>query len=383
VRRSRRTARLRLALLFALLFLVSGTLVEGVTYLLVSGGPSVHTAVQSVNDNTGTVTIVPDGPVLEQHNADVARVLADSWIVLVLTTLASIPLGWVLAGRVLRPVRTITEGARKISAGNLHERLALSGPNDEFKRLGDTLDELLARLEASFDAQRRFVANASHELRTPLALERTLLQVALADPNVDVPTLRATCEEVLETGADQERLLEALLTLASSERGLERREPVELDRLVARELERPRGEVESLGLRVASELSSAIVLGDVALLERLVANLLDNAVGHNVAHGHVEVTTGTEDGGAVVLSVANGGPLIAPEDTERLLEPFQRLEPGRAGNDDGHHGLGLSIVRAVAAAHGAELDVRARPGGGLVVTVKFLLGTPGAGSAPA
>jgi signal transduction histidine kinase len=370
LRRSRRTARLRLTLLYALLFLVSGTLVEVVTYLLVSGaGPSVRTAVQAVNAN-GTITIVPGGPVVAQHDADVARVLADSWIVLVLTTLASIPFGWIVAGRVLRPVRTITEGARSISAGNLHARLALTGPNDEFKRLGDTLDELLARLEASFDAQRRFVANASHELRTPLALERTLLQVALADPDADAAALRATCEEVLDAGAEQERLLEALLTLASSERGLERREPVELDRLVAHELERPRAEVALLGLRASSELSAATVSGDEALLERLVANLLDNAVVHNVAHGHVKVTTGNEDGGGAVLSVVNGGPLIPPEDTDRLLEPFQRLDPGRAGSEN-HHGLGLSIVRAVADAHGAVLDVRARPGGGLAVTVRF------------
>jgi signal transduction histidine kinase len=371
VRRSRRTARLRLALLYALLFLVSGTLVEFATYLLVSGaGPHVHTTVEAISHN-GTVTVTPGGPVVEQHNADVARVLADSWIVLAVTTLASIPLGWLVAGRVLRPVRTITEGARKISAGNLHERLALAGPNDEFKRLGDTLDELLGRLETSFDAQRRFVANASHELRTPMALERTLLQVALADPAADAASLRAACEEVLEAGAEQERLLEALLTLASSERGLEQREPVELDQLVARELERPRAEVELLGLRVSSELSKATALGDEALLERLLANLLDNAVEHNVAHGHVELRTETEAGGGAVLSVVNGGPLIQPEDTQRLLEPFQRLEPGRAGADSGHHGLGLSIVRAIANAHGAALEVRARPGGGLAVTVRF------------
>jgi signal transduction histidine kinase len=369
-RRPRRTARLRLALLYAGLFLVLGTLVEAATYLLLSGGQtSISTAVHSAGPNGG-FTIVTPGPVLQQHNADVARVLRDAWIVLVLTTLASIPLGWIVAGRVLRPVRTITESARTISAGNLHARLALKGPNDEFKRLGDTLDELLARLEASFDAQRRFVANASHELRTPLALERTLLQVALADPVADAPTLRAACEEVLQAGAEQERLLEALLTLASSERGLERREPVSLDRLVERELRRPRPEVERLGLQLGSELEPAEVLGDQPLLERLVANLLDNATQHNVPYGRVDVHTETGPDGAV-LSVSNSGQLIPRDDTERLVEPFERLHGGRAGSDDGHHGLGLSIVRAIAVAHGAALDVRARAGGGLTVAVRF------------
>ncbi len=367
--RPRRTARLRLTFMYAGLFLVAGTVVIFLTYLLVSGsGPIRSIEVRAVSPG-GVVTIGP-GPVVAQHNADVSRVLRDSWIVLMLTTLASLPLGWFVAGRVLKPVRTITESARTISAGNLHERLALNGPNDEFKRLGDTLDELLARLEASFEAQRRFVGNASHELRTPLALERTLLQVALADPVADAATLRAACEEVLQTGVEQERLLEALLTLASSERGLERREPVSLDRLVDRELQRPRSDVERLGLALDSELAPAEVLGDEPLLERLVANLLDNAVQYNVTHGRVDVRTETGPDGAV-LSVSNSGQLIPHDETERLVEPFERLEGGRAGAEDGHHGLGLSIVRAIAVAHGAALDVDVRQGGGLTVTVRF------------
>ena len=367
-RRPRGTARLRLTFMYAGLFLVAGTVVIFLTYLLVSGGPVLSTQVRAVSPG-GAVTIIP-GPIVAQHNADVSRVLGDSWIVLMLTTLASLPLGWFVAGRVLKPVRTITESARTISAGNLHERLALKGPNDEFKRLGDTLDELLARLEASFEAQRRFVGNASHELRTPLALERTLLQVALADPVADAATLRAACEEVLQTGVAQERLLEALLTLASSERGLDRREPVSLDRLVDRELQRPRGDVERLGLQLDSELAPSEVLGDEPLLERLVANLLDNAVQYNVTYGRVDVRTETGPDGAV-LSVSNGGQLIPRDETERLVEPFERLEGGRAGAQDGHHGLGLSIVRAIAVAHGAALDVHVRQGGGLTVAVRF------------
>ncbi|HTX47571.1 MAG TPA: ATP-binding protein [Solirubrobacteraceae bacterium] len=370
LRLARRSARLRLTLLYALLFLISGTVVELITYLLLSGsGPTVHVVARAVSPS-GTIVISPQATEAAQHAADLARVLADSWIVLILTTLASIPLGWIVAGRVLKPLRTLTDSARTISAGNLHERLALEGPNDEFRRLGDTLDELLARLEASFDAQRRFVANASHELRTPLALERTLLQVALGDSDADAAELRATCEELLQVGAEQERLIEALLTLASSERGIERPESVELGQLVARELERQRAEIRQLGLTVQSELAPAHVIGDRALLERLVANLLENAAEYNVAHGRILIRTETRPEGAL-LAVENGGPLISQEAADRLVEPFERLDSARGAGGSGHHGLGLSIVRAIAVAHGATLTVRARQGGGLAVIVAF------------
>jgi signal transduction histidine kinase len=278
-------------------------------------------------------------------------------------------LGWIAAGRVLKPIQEITTTARTISAGNLHERLALVGPDDEFKRLGDTLDELLARLETSFEAQRRFVANASHELRTPLTLERTLLQLALADPDMSTETLRATCEELLATGREQERLLEALLTLASSERGLERRDPIELRGLAQAALAKPRPNVERLALEVESELGLAETLGDQALIQRLIENLIDNAVEHNEYGGRVEVRTSTSEGRAV-LEVANSGPQIAPQDLERLTEPFVRGSADRTAAN-GHHGLGLSIVRAIADAHGAELTLQARPVGGLRVVVSF------------
>jgi signal transduction histidine kinase len=366
----RRNARLRLTLVYALLFLVLGTVVEVVTYLLLSGSaPVVHVVSRAVTPN-GTIVVSPQVPEVAQHSADVARVLADSWVVLLLTVLGSIPLGWIVAGRVLKPVRTITEGARTISAGNLHERLALTGPDDEFKRLADTLDELLARLEASFDAQRRFVANASHELRTPLALERTLLQVALADPDADAAMLRAACEQALDAGAEQERLIEALLTLASSERGLERSEPVALDGLVEQELLRSGPGLERLGLTVEPHLAPATVLGDRALLERLIANLLDNAAQYNVAGGRIELRT-VSDNESTVLSVGNSGQLIPMQAVDRLVEPFERLSGNRAAEENGHHGLGLSIVRAIAVAHGATLTVQARQGGGLVVSVSF------------
>jgi signal transduction histidine kinase len=264
----------------------------------------------------------------------------------------------------------MTDTARTISAGNLSRRLALTGPDDEFRRLGDTLDELLARLEASFEAQRRFVANASHELRTPLTVERTLLQVALADPDASEASLRATCEELLAAGRDHERLLESLLTLASSERGVSQREPLDLARLAGPVLLMPRPEVQRNALRLTTELEPAPVAGDPALIARLMANLVDNAVHYNQAGGRVEVRTSAVNGHAL-LSVANTGPIVRQEEAERMFEPFQRLGGGRAARADGHHGLGLSIVRAIATAHDATVAAAPQPGGGLAVTVSF------------
>jgi signal transduction histidine kinase len=371
LRLPRRTARLRLTLLYSGLFLLSGTCVLALVYVLSAGGPTIDVA--RAFPVPRSVSVDPGARVHEQvvaqHTADSGRLLAVSWLALAVTTVASALLGWFAAGRVLRPLRAITDTARTISAGNLHERLALTGPDDEFKRLGDTLDDLLARLEASFDAQRRFVANASHELRTPLTVERTLLQVALADPDATAATLRSTCEELLASGAEHERLLEALLTLASSERGLEHCEPVDLSVLAGRTLRAPRPEIDELGLAVETELAPAPTTGDPALLERLVANLVDNAVSHNVPHGRLAIRTATGAGHAL-LTVTNTGAPIPAEETARLFEPFHRLSTTRMANGD-HHGLGLSIVRAIASAHHAGLSVRPRPGGGLEVEVRF------------
>ncbi|HWC87664.1 MAG TPA: HAMP domain-containing sensor histidine kinase, partial [Solirubrobacteraceae bacterium] len=322
----RRTARTRLSLLYAGMFLVSGILVLAFVNL------SVHSSAVSVapvpgggpGSDLGRYLVTPHALVSQQQSADKNRLLAVSLLALALTTGASALFGWIAAGRVLRPLRTITTTARTISAGSLHQRLALAGPNDEFKQLGDTLDDLLGRLQGSFEAQRRFVANASHELRTPLTLERTLLQVALADPNATVESLRQTCEELLAAGRDQERLLEALLTLASSERGLEQREELDLARVVNHVLAARRPEAERLGVEVEAALDPAQVSGDRALIERLAANLTDNALHHNHPGGHIEVRTAT-DSGQALLTVTNTGPVIAPTDVERMFEPFQRL----------------------------------------------------------
>jgi signal transduction histidine kinase len=317
----------------------------------------------------------------QQHSAELHQLLIKSGIALAIMAVASMGLGWLIAGRALRPLHKITGAARAISASNLHERLALEGPDDELTELGDTFDGLLSRLESSFQSQRQFVANASHELRTPLTVERALLEVALADPDGDYASLRAACERVLASGEEQERLIEALLTLASSERGLERREPLDLGALTGEALDARRAEIERRGLSLSVTIDPAPSLGDPRLIGRLVANLLDNALRHNVAGGWVEVVTRIAEPARVgasiaaptrhsLLSVSNSGPMVPSDEVERLFQPFRRLVPDRAGHSDGH-GLGLSIVRAIATAHGATPTARARGEGGMTVEVSF------------
>lgn len=360
-------ARLRLTLMYSALFLLLGTIVVVAIFAVASAG-SVGTASSAAPVPAGALPGIQSAQ-SQQHSADVARLLVVSFLALVLAAGASTLLGWFAAGRVLRPLSQLASAARTITAGNLHERLGIEGPEDEFKQLGDTMDDLLSRLETSFAAQRRFVANAAHELRTPLTVERTLLQVALADPNASAATLRATCEELLASGREQERLLDSLLTLATSERGLEVREPVDLAEIVAGVVEGVRPTADKQEVDVRSSLGRATVLGDSALIRRLVANVLDNAVGYNHRGGEVEVDTGTKAGRAF-LGVANTGPVVPVGEVERLFEPFQRLQRERTTSVIGH-GLGLSIVRSIAVAHGAEVVAEPRPGGGLTVTVTF------------
>jgi signal transduction histidine kinase len=269
---------------------------------------------------------------------------------------------------VLRPLRTITAAARRISASSLHERLALAGPDDELKELADTLDGLFARLEASFDAQRRFAANASHELRTPLTRERTLLQVTLADPASTTGTWQAVGRKLLASNAEQERLIEALLTLASSEVGPGEHERADLAAITSAALAVGRPGISRLGLDVQTDIQPAVLEGDPLLVQQLVANLIDNAVRHNIPGGDIQITTKTSRAGAV-LSVANSGQVIPPAEVDRLFQPFQRLGP--RPSCDGGHGLGLSIVRAIAAAHTASITAQPRPGGGLSIDVTF------------
>jgi signal transduction histidine kinase len=290
-------------------------------------------------------------------------------IALPVVVLLAIAGGWLIAGRLLRPLRMITATARDISASNLSRRLDLGRRDDEFAELGETLDDLFARLEAAFESQRHFVANASHELRTPLTAERALLQVTLADPSASAATLRAACEQVLALGDGQERLVAALLTLASGEGGVEEWEPFDLAEIAGNVLAGRREDAGRRGIEVSTALSAATAKGDPRLVESLVVNLVDNAIRYNRTGGRVTVSTVSVAGKATVR-VTNTGAEIPPGQVERLLQPFQRLGGVRAGNGDGY-GLGLSIVRAIADAHGATLAVRAQPEGGLDIEVSF------------
>jgi signal transduction histidine kinase len=311
------------------------------------------------------VTIAGLGQVaLDPHQLLIASVVSLAVIVV-----AAAAIGWLLAGRVLRPLSTITAAARRISASRLDERLALRGPNDELKELADTLDELFARLQASFDAQRRFAANASHELRTPLTRERTLLQVTRADPAATTGTWQAVSQELLASNVEQEHLLEALLTLASTEAGTGEGEPADLAAITSATLAAARPRISRLGLNVHADIQPATLEGDPLLIQQLVTNLIDNAVRHNVRGGDIQVATGTSSGHAV-LSVTNSGRVIPAAEVDRLFQPFQRLGP-RPARRDGGHGLGLSIVRAIATAHAATVTAQPRPGGGLAIDVTF------------
>jgi signal transduction histidine kinase len=378
LRLPRRTARLRLTVLCGGAFLACGA---GVVVLIdVLYRPTTHVEI----NQSGRPVVPPSltgptsarrlaatllGAARDQIAADRQQLLIVSAIALAITAVAATAIGWVIAGRVLRPLSMITAAARRISASSLHERLALRGPDDELKELGDTLDNLFARLEASFDAQRGFAANASHELRTPLTRERTLLQVTRADPAATIGTWQAVSQQLLASNAEQERLIEALLTRASSEVGAGEREPVDLGAIISAALAAARPAISRLGLHVQADIQAAGLDGDPLLIQQLAANLMDNAVRHNVAGGDIQVTTTTSPAGAV-LSVASSGQVIPATEVDRLFQPFQRLGP-RPARRDGGHGLGLSIVRAIAAAHGATITAQARPGGGLTVDVAF------------
>ena len=384
LRLPRRTARLRLTLLYGGLFLACGAALLAITYGLVRASvprdvpqaviyPHGREHKRPPGAPAEPSIQIPNGPLqaaaLKQRQIDLNDQLIWSAAALALMALVSIGLGWYVAGRVLRPVRTITRTARAISARNLGERLALDGPDDEFKELGDTLDELFARLQTAFESQRHFVANASHELRTPLTVEHSLLQVALADPDPTVDSLLTTCRNALDASEQQRHLIEGLLTLASSESGVDHHEPLDLAQLTEQVLLSPWSDINRLDLEIQKTLQPAPTEGDLRLLERLVSNLVENAVHHNTPRGHVEITTGTRHQHAY-LTVENTGPVIPVDQVQRLFQPFQRLNGARTRHKHGH-GLGLSIVQAIATAHGATLTAHPHPGGGLTVRVTF------------
>ena len=389
----RRTVRLRLTALYGGLFLASGTGLLAITNILARSlpGPVFHAPANRPRPAPGarpSHTAVPPAAYLHQvaaqevhqHTAALNQLLVGSAIALGIMAITSVALGWLVAGRVLRPLREMTAAARAISEDNLHQRLAVPGPGDELKDLGDTIDSLLDRLQAAFDAQRDFVASASHELRTPLTLTRTLLQMALTDPRPTLACYQATCQDLLEANDQQEQLIEALLTLARSQRGLDHRDPLDLATITAGALQARQPAAAARGLTISTSISTAPVPGDERLLKRLVTNLVDNAIRHNVPGGEISIHV-TASGEHPSLTITNTGPVIPTDQVTRLLQPFQRLT-ARPADGEGL-GLGLSIVAAIAKAHHATLTINPRQRGGLDIDIDFRPATRATPTRPA
>ena len=395
----RTTIRLRLTLLYGGLFLLAGAVLLVLNYAMVRKNLPAEDVVFTApapgeffaGPGAGPGSVI-DGPPLGVGEGGVViingerlpvealgdlpsqvrddalhELLVQSATALGLMAVASVGLGWVVAGRVLQPLHDITATAKRLSEQNLDQRIAMTGPSDELKELADTFDAMLSRLDAAFDSQRRFVANASHELRTPLAIMRTEIDVTLADPDATPEQLRAMASTVSYAVGRCERLIDSLLVLARGERSLGERLEVDLAEATRTALAQLGGEAEAAGLRVEVTLDPALVDGNPALLEQLARNLVDNAVRYNTAGGWVHVTTGEAEGQAL-LRIANSGPVIAPDDVASLFEPFRRAGQERTGPARGA-GLGLSIVRSVAAAHGGRVSARPFREGGLELTV--------------
>lgn len=377
---------MRLTVLYGGLFLACGAALLAITYVLVAHAPVTRYGRTTIRRGAGprvghgegflSTTLravngqgVVASAVRGQRISDLHQLVVWSGIALAIMAMLAAGLGWIVAGRVLRPLRTISTTTRDISARNLHRRLALEGPEDELKDLGDTIDALLGRLEGSFQAQRAFVANASHELRTPLALSRAMLSFALADPGLTLESLKTTCQDVLDAGTDHERLIEALLTLAESQQELEHAETFDLAEIAHEVIATHQLRAADREVRIDAALSPAPVSGDRRLARTLLTNLVENALRYNVPHGRANVTLNAR-GQRTTLTITNTGPHVPADQVGRLLQPFRRLIPDRATNSDGH-GLGLSIVTAIATAHEATLDVRPRSDGGLHITVEF------------
>jgi signal transduction histidine kinase len=358
------TIRLKMTLLYAGVFFVAGLLLLVASYIFVSKTLTDPHNLRDLPGASWSLKVEYQHEVAADALSNLRRLYA---VALGAMTGLSVLFGWAMAGRVLRPLQRITATAKRVSQDNLDERIALEGPRDELKELADTFDGMLERLSGAFASQRRFVANASHELRTPLTVIRTELDVTLADPHATNADLRAMGETVRDATLATERLIQALLTLARSEGGVTRRDPVDLADCARTAVAQAGAEASARGLDMQASLETAPVRGDRRLLDRLVANLVENAVRHNVDGGTVEVRTASVAGRSTV-EVRNDGPVVPAEAVASLLEPFQRLD--RSARGDGV-GLGLSIVRSVAEAHGGSVELRARPSGGLVARVSL------------
>ncbi|GAA2330159.1 HAMP domain-containing histidine kinase [Streptomyces kunmingensis] len=378
----RPTIRIRLTLLYGGMFLIAGILLLSIIYMLAAQALNVGSELpfKIINHNlVSSVCTFPSDPTdnqlndalndcvnrQRQHALDV--LLSRSLMALLGLAIIAFAFGYAMAGRVLSPLGRITRTARRVAGSDLTRRIELDGPDDELKELSDTFDEMLDRLERAFTAQQRFVGNASHELRTPLAINRTLLEVHLSDPGAPVE-LQQLGKTLLATNERSEQLVEGLLLLARSDNQIVERKPVDLAEVAGQALDQARSEADDKGVEIRGERKEAVVQGNGVLLERIALNLVQNAIRYNVAEGGwVEVHTEAQHGQAVLL-VANTGPVVPAYEIDNLFEPFRRLRTERTGSDKGV-GLGLSIARSVARAHGGRITAVPREGGGLVMRV--------------
>lgn len=397
LRRVRPTIRLRLALLYGGLVLLAGVVLLAVTYTLVASRRAltlIWTNKGLPNPAQGTPTFPKSGFVLHfqwgalplpkslppgklqdilhqtvsyQQAVDMHQLLTQGSLALAVVAVLALVAGWLVAGRILRPLQVMTTTARRLSSESPGGRIGLVGPRDELKNLADTFDALLDRLDAALAAEKRFVANVSHELRTPLAIQKTLLEVGLSDPHADVESLRKMAGQIWDVNQRSRRLIDGLLELARSEQGVQVRESVNLASVVHDAIEAALPEATTLGLRMEPRLQTVTVRGDRVLLERMAGNLIENAVRYNIAEGWLEVETRAE-GDRAILTVVNTGPVFEQSEVAALFEPFRRGVQERTNSARGA-GLGLSIVRAVAAAHRGTVQATARPEGGLLVAV--------------
>ncbi|MFC4563792.1 sensor histidine kinase [Nocardiopsis mangrovi] len=427
---ARVTVRAKLTLIYTAAFLIGGALLVGLNYSIVSSSlvsramiltsdaiapaqpepeatdwsptapaPVVPPSAPATGPSNGGETAGPAQPLeggetggaAESETLDLATsvdayqegVLSDlllrSALALAAITVLAAGAGWLIVGRPLRRLHKVTETARRLSEHDLDSRLALTGPADEFRDLGDTFDGMLERLQAAFESQRRFVANASHELRTPLAVQRAAVEVPLEQGRVP-EDLKPALNRVLDSVERSERLIAGLLLLARSDRGIDETEPVDLPDAVGRVVRLLTADASAAGVTLRPETEAVEVRGDPVLLEHLVRNLVDNAIRYNRADGEVTIGAAPYDGGAV-LRVANTGPEVA--DADVLFEPFHRGGYARTHRAGGGSGLGLSIVRSVVTAHGGEVTAAPREGGGLEVTVRLPAAGPRAQRVPA
>ncbi|MEV6315516.1 HAMP domain-containing sensor histidine kinase [Streptomyces sp. NPDC051776] len=381
----RPTIRIRLTLLYGGMFLIAGILLLSIIYLLAAQALNVGNeplfkllpgSKVALTSNTcpglkegmsaDQANVVLDSCMDHQKELALDNLLRRSLLALLGLSVVAFAFGYAMAGRVLSPLGRITRTARQVAATDLSRRIELDGPDDELKELADTFDEMLGRLARAFDAQRRFVANASHELRTPLAINRTLLEVQLSDPGAS-PELVQLGKTLLATNERSEQLVEGLLLLARSDNEIVERKPVDLAEVASRAVEQIRGEAEAQDVALRGVREPAVVQGNGVLLERIALNLVQNAVRYNHSGGWVEVTTEALPGQALLV-VSNTGPVVPAYELDNIFEPFRRLRSERTGSDKGV-GLGLSIARSVARAHGGSITAEPREGGGLVMRV--------------